>query len=315
MKLLFLGSPKEAVPFLEECARGHEVAAVLTRPDRPRGRGLKTAEPPVKTAAARLGLRVLQPERPEDILAQLRAAAADLAVVVAYGRMLGPEVLACARHGFLNVHFSLLPRWRGAAPVAWTLLGGDAQSGVTLFWIDQGLDTGPMQCRAAEPVRPDDDARTLMERLVRLGVAQLREAMAQISRGAVRREPQAGEPTRAPKPAGALSRLDFKLSAQEFHNRVRALCNGPKPHLLLATPRGPLRLAVLRTEPDGAGRGARGGPGSVARVERERGVLVECGFGRVWIREVQPEGKKPMPSAEFLNGLRIGEGACLETIP
>jgi len=132
MKLLFLGSPGIAVPFLEACARsGHEVAAVLTQPDRPAGRGLRLHEPEVKAAASRLGLRVLQPEKPSAAAAELSALDADLGVVVAYGRFLKPDLLGAARLGFLNVHFSLLPRCRGAAPVAWTLIRGERECGVT----------------------------------------------------------------------------------------------------------------------------------------------------------------------------------------
>ncbi|MFA6029325.1 MAG: methionyl-tRNA formyltransferase [Elusimicrobiota bacterium] len=313
MRLLFLGSPQEAVPFLEACARAHEVVAVLTQPDRPSGRGLRPTPPPVKDAALRLGLRVLQPARPSEAADELKALGADMAVVVAYGRILSAKTLAATRHGFLNVHFSLLPRWRGAAPVAWALMEGDARTGVTLFWIDEGLDTGPVQRMAEEDVRPEDDARTLMSRLVSLGVRELEGALADVALGRVRREPQTGAQTRAPKLGPEHARLDFSLDASVFHNRVRALAGGPRPFLRLATPRGPLRAAVLSTFPGEAEVG--GDPGSVARVERARGVLVECRLGSVWLREVQPEGKKPMSAADFLNGLRTGPGDRLEIIP
>ncbi|MFA6093383.1 MAG: methionyl-tRNA formyltransferase [Elusimicrobiota bacterium] len=314
MRLLFLGSPAPAVPFLEECVRSHEVAAVLTQPDRPCGRGLKDSAPPVKTAALRLGIPVLQPGRPEECAQELRRMQADMAVVVAYGRMLDPDVLSCTRHGFLNVHFSLLPRWRGAAPVQWTLLGGDARAGVTLFWIDNGMDTGPMQRQAAETVLAEDDACTLMERLTALGVRELREVLGEVASGVVRRTPQSGESTRAPKLDSSYARLAFDLSAQEFCARVRGLAAGPRPYLMLSTPKGPLRVKVLRAaldSPDAVGNSK----GLLVRVERGRGVLVECRLGRVWIEEVQPEGKTAMSAVDFLNGLRIGIGGRLEIIP
>ncbi|HAH05388.1 MAG TPA: methionyl-tRNA formyltransferase [Elusimicrobia bacterium] len=316
MRLLFLGSPGEAVPFLEACAREHEVAAVLTQPDKPSGRGLKLSPPPVKLAAQRLGLRVLQPADPAEPAPELQALGADMAVVVAYGRILKPEVLASTRHGFLNVHFSLLPRWRGAAPVAWTLLSGERRSGVSLFWIEEGLDTGPLQRQAPEDVREDDDEPTLMSRLVDLGVRELGSALGEVAEGRVRREPQAGEPTRAPKLHAAIARLDFKQSAEEFHNRVRALQGGPKPYLLLKVPgrEQPLRVAVLKTALE-AGAEGPGEAGDLVRVERSRGILIRLRSGRLWISQVQPEGKKPVFSADFLNGLRLGPGGRLETLP
>lgn len=316
MRLLFLGSPEEAVPFLEACVREHEVALVLTQPDKPSGRGLRLSPPPVKAAAQRLGLRVLQPADPTAAAEELRALDADLAVVVAYGRLLKPEVLAAARHGFLNVHFSLLPRWRGAAPVAWTLLQGERRAGVTLFWLDQGLDTGPVQRQAEEGVRDEDDEPALMGRLVELGVRELRAALRDIAEGRVRREPQAGEPTRAPKLQPSLARLDFSLDAAAFHDRVRALQGGPKPYLPLKVPgrEQPLRVVVLKTalEP---GEGVCGDGGEILRVERARGILLRLGSGRLWVTQVQPEGKKPVSAADFLNGLRLAPGGRLETLP
>lgn len=316
MRLLFFGSPEEAVPFLEECARSHEIAAVLTQPDRPSGRGLKLSPPPVKAAAQRLGLKVLQPQDPREADLELKACAADMAVVVAYGRILKPGTLASTRHGFLNVHFSLLPRWRGAAPVAWTLLRGESRAGVTLFWIDEGLDTGPIQRKAALEVRPEEDAPALTARLVALGAAELGSALREISEGRILREPQSGEATRAPKPDPSLAELDLDLPAAELHNRVRALQGGHKPFLRLkAAGRGtPLRVAVLKTALDEEA-GPAGEKGVVLRVERGRGILIALRSGRLWLSQVQPEGKKPVSAADFLNGLRMRPGGRLETVP
>ena len=321
MRLLFLGSPEEAVPFLEECARGHEVAAGMTRPDRPSGRRLQLTPPPVKLAAERLGLSVLQPEDPQESQERLRSLGADMAVVVAYGRLLRPQTLSSTKHGFLNAHFSLLPRWRGAAPIAWALLRADARSGVTFFWIDEGLDTGPVQRMAALDIRPDDDLPSLKRRLVELGVLELREALREIAEGRIRREPQSGEATRAPKIAADLALLDFGLRPEEFHGRVRALQGGPKPYLRLKVPgrQAPLRVAVLRTALAGAGEGRAdegdSAGGRVHRVERAGGILIGLNSGRLWLSQVQPEGKKPVSAADFLNGLRMSPGGRLETIP
>lgn len=307
MRILFLGSPEIAVPFLETCVKGHEVAAVLTQPDRPAGRRLELSPPPVKIAAFKLGLKVLQPERPAQVAAEIKALGADMAVVVAYGHLLKPDVLSTTRLGFLNVHFSLLPKYRGAAPIQWTLIRGERESGVTLFWLDEGMDTGPIQRRARAEVQPEDDAVTLRAALARLGVRELAAALADIAAGDVRREPQAGEPTPAPKILPAQARLDFARPAAELDGWVRGLAAGPRAHVMLAG----RRLTLLKTaleDPAAAGR-----PGEIARVERERGFLIQCAPGRLWIRDVQPEGKKPISAADFLNGLRLKAGDRLDT--
>jgi methionyl-tRNA formyltransferase len=308
MRLLFFGTPEVAVPFLEACAgSGHEVLAVVTQPDRPSGRGLDPTPPPIRRCAERLGLAVHQPKAPSELSERLRLAAPDLAVVVAYGRILKPELLCAARLGFLNVHFSLLPRYRGAAPVQWALLRGETRTGVTLFWLDAGLDTGPVERQAAVEIGPDEDAPALMERLIRLGVQELREALLEISEGRLRRQPQAGEPSLAPKIDPALARLSFAMPATELHNRVRGLRAGPRAFLRVSAARGrDLRVSVLSSSLESSAED--GQPGAVVRVEREKGVLIQCRPGRVWIREVQPEGKSPVLAADFLNGLRMKAG-------
>mgnify|MGYP001586167965 CR=1 FL=1 len=319
MRLLFFGSPEAAVPFLEECGRPpHQVLSVVTRPDRPSGRGLAPKAPAVKAAALRLGLSVLQPEDPSSVAGVLKALGADMAVVVAYGKILEPELLGASRLGSLNVHFSLLPRCRGAAPVAWTLLRGEKLGGVSLFWLDAGMDTGPLQRAAPEEVRPEDDALTLMGRLVSKGVLELRAALRDIEAGRVRREPQKGEPTLAPKLKASDARLGFDRGARELHDRVRALRAGPRAYLELKVPGkdGKPRVTVLRTAMEipenGPADAGQPVPGRIRRIVPSGGFLVECGSGLLWVLEVQPEGKKPVSGADFLNGLRIRPGERLE---
>lgn len=314
MRLLFFGSPALAVPFLEECLRSgdHEVLAVVTQPDKPSGRGMVLKPPPVKEAALRLGLPVLQPRKPSSSAEELRALDADLAVVVAYGRLLKPDLLAVPRLGFMNVHFSLLPKYRGAAPVQWSLMRGERESGVTLFWIDEGMDTGPVQRRASLEVGPDEDAISLFGRLNELGLRELRETLTELSAGRVRKDPQDGEPTMAPKIDPKLARLDFSMSAAELHNRVRGLRAGPKSYFVLGGGRSPHRVTVLRTSVDEES--SAGTEGEILRVERPKGILIQCRSGRVWLREVQPEGKKQLPAADFLNGVRLRAGDRLETV-
>lgn len=308
MRILFFGSPAVAVPFLEACAAEHEVLAVVTQPDKPSGRGLELKAPAVKGAALKRGLRVLQPEKPSSLCAELSALSADMAVVVAYGRILRPDLLAVTRHGFMNVHFSLLPKYRGAAPVQWTLINGETETGVTLFWLDAGMDTGPVQRMARTPLPEAEDSISLFPRLVALGVSELRAALGDVSAGRVVREPQRGEASLAPKLDFAAARIGFEMPARQFHDRVRGLTAGPGAWL--ETPAGGgLRVKVYKAglhRADGAGE-----PGRLLSVEPDGAVLVQCRVGVVRVREVQPEGKKRLPAADFINGLRLKAGQTL----
>lgn len=310
LKTLFFGTPETAVPFLRLLARRTEVRAVVSQPDRPAGRGLEVAATPVKAAALELGLTVLQPAKPSEIAAELKALDADLAVVVAYGRILKPEVLAAARLGFLNAHFSLLPKYRGAAPVQWSLARGEATTGVTLFWLDAGMDTGPVQAARATPVDPDEDAGALLSRLTGLGVELLDAQLDALAAGGVVRRPQEGEASLAPLITRQDARLDLTRPAEELHDRVRGLRLWPRAYLEKA---GEPRLLVLKTARAAASDPpARGAPGRVLAVARGRGILVECGSrSRLWLLDVQPEGKKPLGAADFANGQRLAEGGFL----
>lgn len=318
MRLLFFGSPALAVPFLELCAQapGHDLLAVVTMPDRPSGRGLAMTPPAVKEAGLRLGVPVLQPQTLAAAIPTLETFSPDLIVVVAFGRFLKPRVLAVPRLGCLNVHFSLLPKYRGAAPVQRALMSGESRTGVSLFWIDEGMDSGPLNRQAALEIGPDEDAGALFSRLVELGLSELRAALAELETGTARREPQLGEPTLAPKLSPEEAALGFALPALEFHNRVRGLSAGPRAFLRLRVGGAgkPLRVTVLRTarEP-GSGEGSGREPGRILRVERGRGILVEFSVGRLWLESVQSEGKKPQNAADFVNGLRLGPGGRLET--
>ena len=309
LRTVFFGTPETAVPFLRLLARRTELLAAVSQPDRPAGRGLAVAPTPVRAAAEELGARVLQPAKPAEIAGELRALAPDLAVVVAYGRLLKNDLLSIPRLGFMNAHFSLLPAYRGAAPVQWAIARGETRTGVTLFWLDEGMDTGPVQAARESGILPGEDAPALLARLTDLGVALLDETLTELEAGRTRRAPQAGEPSLAPLIAREDARLDLSRPADEAHRKIRAFRSWPKAWLTLATG----GLSVLRAasaaagDPPGTGR-----PGRVLRVDRERGVLVECGScSRLWFLEVQSEGKKPMHAADFANGLRLAEGAFL----
>ena len=307
LRLLFFGTPSIAVPFLEALHREHQVLAVVTRPDRPAGRGLEMTPPPVKVAAARLGLAVHQPAAaPSELAPALAALGADAAVVVAYGKLLKADVLAATRLGSLNVHFSLLPRYRGAAPIQWALINGERKTGVTLFWLDEGLDTGPLQAVRETPVGPDEDAPGLFKRMTEIGVELLLENLRSFDAG-VRRRPQEGEPSPAPRLTRADARVTFAAKAADIHNKVRGLRGGPTAYFTCKGKEVNLLRTSIAGEPAVTGGPSGRLPGSIHIASRD-GVLIECGAGKLWLHEVQPQGKKPLPAADFLNGLRLKAG-------
>jgi methionyl-tRNA formyltransferase len=281
MRLGFLGSPDAAVPFLRALVdAGHAVVLVVSQPDKRRGRGGATAPSPVKAAAFELGLPV------SDRVADVVDAAPELAVVVAFGRLVKPDVLE--RVPMLNVHFSLLPRWRGAAPVERAILAGDTETGVCLMQLEEGLDTGPVY--ACEPVEiaPGETAEELRARLVEAGVQLLLD---QLERGLGQPTPQTGEPTYAAKLEHDDLRLDWTRPAEDLHRLVRL-------GRAWTTFRGK-RLLVLRASVTESGPA----PGVV------EGLVVGTGAGRgLRLEEVQPEGKSPQAAAAWSNGARLRPG-------
>lgn len=310
LKTLFFGTPETAVPFLRLLSKRTRVLAVVSQPDRPAGRGLETAPTPVKAAALELGLDILQPAKPSEIAAELTALGADLAVVVAYGRILKADALAATRLGFMNAHFSLLPRYRGAAPVQWALVRGETKTGVSLFWLDEGMDTGPVQAMRATDVDPDEDAGALLARLTALGVELLDAELTALESGKVVRAPQEGTPSLAPLIKREDARVDLTRPAREIHDLTRGFRLWPRAYLEKA---GRPKVLLLKTalaspsDPPGQGR-----PGRILRVDRDRGILVECGSSsRLWFLAVQPEGKKTLNAADFANGLRLAAGGFL----
>jgi len=332
VRTLFYGTPALAVPFLDLVARKSTVVGVLTSPDKPVGRNLRVQPTPVKARALESGLKVLQPERPAAVVAELSELKPDLAVAVAYGRLIPPDLLAVPALGSLNVHFSLLPRYRGAAPVQWSLVRGESRTGVTVFWLTEGLDTGPVFLQRGLEIGPDEDAEGLFSRLVVSGLEALEQALDELAAGRVRREPQTGEPSLAPRLKKEDGRISFARGARDLHNLVRGLRQWPTAFLELAPPapavresirtapaelpipQAPRHVRVLKTalpDPDQAASCGRA-PGAIVRVERGGGILVQCSdCSSLWLLTVQPEGKKPVAAADFLNGLRLGVGDFL----
>jgi methionyl-tRNA formyltransferase len=307
MRLVFLGTPAFAVPTLERVVEaGHEVLAVVTQPDRPRGRGQAPAPPPVKQAALGLGLPVYQPERvrrPEAV-EFLRGLSADCMVVVGYGQIIPQSVIDLVPLGIINVHGSLLPRYRGAGPIQWAILNGETRTGVTTMRIDAGLDTGAMLLRAETEIGADENSIELGGRLAMMGARLLVETLAGLSAGTIVPEKQdAAQATWAPLLKKQDGLIDWTRDASAIHNQVRGLQPWPGSY---TTFRGQSlhvwksRLACA-TPPSG--------PGTTHRMARA--LVVACGNGALELLQVQMEGRKRLPAVDFANGQRLAENEVL----
>ncbi len=309
LRIVFLGTPDIACGFLSRlAASGHEIAGVVSQPDKPVGRGLKMCCAPVNSLAGELCLDAYKPASKQELHSVIAELKPDLCVVVAYGRLIPESTLALARRGFLNVHFSLLPKYRGAAPVQWALINGEDVTGVTLFWLDKGMDTGPVFLRREEPVLASDDAATLFARLSASGADLLAEGLAKISAGDLVRQPQHGEPSMAPKLTSSDAQLDLSLPAASLYNRVRGLACGPRARLSLELQGRKTLVQVISASLTVVASGSAP-VGTVLSVEAGGGFVVKCGDGEdLLVKTVKPEGKREMSGADFLNGLRLKPG-------
>jgi methionyl-tRNA formyltransferase len=290
----------------------HSVVGVLTQPDRPKGRGQQLAASPVKQAALAAHLPVAQPLtlKTEEGRADLVSWKPDVLVVVAYGLILPPAALAIPRLGCVNIHASLLPRWRGAAPIQRALLAGDEETGVTIMQMDAGLDTGPMLLRRAIRIEPDDSGGSLHDRLAELGASALLETLDCLAHGTIVAQPQPEVGiTYAAKLDKAEARIDWTARAVEIERQVRAF----NPWPIAETRYNGEQLRVLRAkaEMEESTRLAGQPPGTILSVS-ERALLVQCGLGRLALLEVQRPGKRPVSARDFANtaplmGIRLGE--------
>jgi methionyl-tRNA formyltransferase len=303
MRVAFFGTPAFALPSLRELLRRRiDVAAVITRPDRPHGRSRSTlVPPPVKQVALEHHLTVLQPERPvgDVFVAGLRHFHLDLGVVVAYGHILRPEVLTIPRLGMINVHASLLPRWRGAAPIAWALLHGDTETGISIMQMEAGLDSGPVLLRARTPIADGETSGQLTERLAELGAGALGDALERISQGGVIGELQDHTvATYAPKIDRALTHVPFDEGARAVARRIQAF--DPVPGAWGTLREGTVKLFGARVV-EGAGE-----PGTV--IGAGQALVVAAGGQAVEIAEVQPAGRPRMAAAEWVRGRGVATG-------
>ena len=326
MRLVLAGTPDTAVPsLLALLASPHEVVAVVTRPDARAGRGRTLAASPVKQVALEQGIEVLTPPTPRDphFLARLAELEPDCCPVVAYGALVPREALDVPRHGWVNLHFSLLPAWRGAAPVQHAIMAGDDVTGATTFVLEEGLDTGPVLGTLTETVRPDDTAGTLLDRLAHAGAGLLVATMDALADGSLHAVPQRAEGVSlAPKLSTDEARVRWSLPAHVVDRHVRGCTPAPGAWSTFRGERlklGPVRIRVPRGEP--------GGPGGPSRVMAARdavvlapgelhvsksAVLVGTGSAPVELGEVGPTGRTPMPAADWARGIRIAPGERLD---
>ncbi|HEY8534405.1 MAG TPA: methionyl-tRNA formyltransferase [Micromonospora sp.] len=304
MRLVFAGTPTVAIPALDAIAASrHELVAVVTRPDAPAGRGRRLVRSPVGAWADERGIEVLTPERPRDpeFLDRLRAIAPDCVPVVAYGALIPPAALEIPRHGWVNLHFSLLPAWRGAAPVQHAVLHGDTVTGASVFQLDAGLDTGPVFGTVTEEIRPTDTSGDLLERLSVTGAKLLVTVLDAIETGEARAVPQPADGVSlAPKITVEDARIRWGDPAFAVDRRIRACTPAPGAWTTFRDER--LKLGPVRLVSDGP----RLGPGEL-RVERNR-VLVGTATDPVELGTVQAAGKKAMPAPDWARGVRVGAG-------
>jgi methionyl-tRNA formyltransferase len=308
LRLIFMGTPDFAVPTLNAIVeRGHEVVAVYTRAAKPAGRGMAPAPSAIARAAAAPGLSVLAPEslRGPEMEAAFRAHRADAAVVVAYGLILPQPILAAVRLGCFNGHASLLPRWRGAAPINRAIMEGDTETGVTVMKMEAGLDTGPIVMAEKVPIGPDTTAGELHDRLARLGAGLMAHALGALERGALTPQPQpeAGV-THAAKIDRAETRIDWQRPWHEVHNHIRGLSPSPGAWFEFPLDGKPVRVKVLRTTKGESG----GKPGELV----DDHLTIACSEGAVSILELQRAGGRPMPAGEFLRGALLKPGIQLD---
>jgi methionyl-tRNA formyltransferase len=307
VRVVFLGSGPFAVPSLEALlAAGHEVAALVTQPDREKGRGRALAATPTKVVAERRGVPVLQPRRIKDpqAIEELRALGPEVQVVVAYGQILPRSIIDIPRLGTVNVHSSLLPRYRGAAPIHWAVVNGERETGVTTMLIDEGLDTGPTLIARSTPIGPEETAPELEARLARIGAEVLIETLDGLARGTLAARPQDhANATLAPILEKEDGRIDWSVPAEAIARRVRGLL--PWPGTVTSWAGGELKVLRARVEPAAA---REDPPGAIVSVDRD-GIVVAAGGGsRLRLLDVQPESRKAMAASSFAAGARLHPG-------
>jgi methionyl-tRNA formyltransferase len=312
LRIIFMGTAELSCASLEKLFSNpaFQIAAVVTQPDKPKGRELKLTSSPVKGLAEKLQLPILQPPRARDekFVVELRELKPDLMVVVAYGQILPPAILDLPPYGCLNVHTSILPKYRGAAPIQWAIANGDPETGVTIMKMDAGLDTGPVLSTRRTPIMPADDSQTLHDRLARLGAELLSETIPAYVAGKITPQPQAAEgSTYAAKIRKEDGRIDWNQPAAQIWNRLRAFTPWPGAFIFLPAVPKPQLLKVWKGEVDR--RSAKAG--EILSADKT-GIVVGCGRDALRILELQREGGRRLTAEQFLSGFPLKPGDRFE---
>ena len=312
MRIVFMGTPDFAVPSLEALLKSeHQVVGVVTQPDRPKGRGQEVVFSPVKVVCQREGIPVLQPLKMKDpaFLDALRRWTPDVIAVTAYGRILPPAILALPPRGCINVHGSLLPKYRGAGPIQWAVIRGEQQTGITTMFMAEGMDTGDMLLQETVEIRADDTAGTLAPRLAEVGGRLLVETLRRLEAGTLTPQPQDdAQATMAPLLKKEDGVVDWTFPAAEIANRVRGLSPWPGAYTYVNGERWVLWRVAVGLETSGAV------PGTVTKVSKDR-VEVATGEGTIQLIDIQPSNSRRMTMAQYLAGHRLAEGLKLQAIP
>ncbi len=309
MRIVFMGTPAFAVPSLRALVEaGHTLCGAFTQPDRPKNRGMRLLPTPVKEYCLSAGIPVFQPEklRTGEALDRLRALEPELVVVAAYGRILPEDMLRCPPKGCINVHSSLLPKYRGAAPIQWAVLNGERETGVTIMHMAAELDAGDIIAQRSTPIDPDETVQALHDRLAALGADLLRQTVEQIEQGTAGRTRQdAAQATYAPMLSKELSPMDWSRPARALHDQVRGLIPWPAAAAELGGVRCKVFASRVCPETTSAP------PGTVVQADK-KGLRVACGGGTVLeLCQIQPDGKKQLPAAAFLQGHPLAVGRAL----
>jgi len=302
MRLVFFGTPEFAVLSLIALLNsGHDVMAVVTQPDRQKGRGRRILPPPVKVEAERHGVVVMQPlkVKDDDFVKTLRGMNPEMIVVVAYGQILPPEIIHMPEKGCINLHASLLPKYRGAAPINWAIINGDKMTGVTTMLMDEGMDTGPILLKKEVEIGEQETAGSLSEKLAHEGASVLIRTVDLVAEGKIEPLPQSGEVSYAPVLKKSDGLIDWSMPARRLYNFIRGVTPWPGAYTFL----NKQRIKITRTDPrDGSGR-----PGIIKKVGRDE-ILVGTGEGLLSILELQPEGRHAMDTRAFLQGRSLEAG-------
>ena len=309
LKTVFFGTPQIAVPFLEVLAKQTDVKLVVTQPDRPKGRGLVLMPCPVKEFALKNNLPIASPEKLKDFLPNIAALNADIGICVAYGKIFRKPALDALKQGIVNVHFSLLPKYRGASPVQSALMNGETKTGITLFSIDEGMDTGAIITAKETEILPQDNSVTLFEKLTTIATVALQDFLIKAENQTYIKTPQSGTPSFAPLISKEQTLINFKnQTAEQINNLVRALAAGAPGFAKAYTQDGQI-VQIIKTSLVPPNKNAKNyQPGAFVSIERNVGFLVKCKEGVLLVETVRPAGKSLMPAFAYINGKKYQEG-------